>query len=126
VLNLTWQMILLIIAAEVLAGSAIGCLIAIAVFRSRLTLGPATVGALLGALGFLVGGVILGWANSHLVMVNDLDSTSGSDRPILLRVDFDAGHGLGSSRTQHEEQMADEWTFLLWQSGDPGFQLPKN
>jgi hypothetical protein len=65
-------MILLIIAAEVLAGSAIGCLIAIAVFRSRLTLGPATVGALLGALGFLVGGVILGWANSHLVMVNDL------------------------------------------------------
>ena len=55
-----------------------------------------------------------------------LQVATSSDRPILLRVDFDAGHGLGSSRTQHEEQIADEWTFLLWQSGDPDFQPPKN
>ena len=55
-----------------------------------------------------------------------LQVATSSDRPILLRVDFDAGHGLGSSRTQHEEQLADEWTFLLWQSGDPDFQLPKD
>jgi prolyl oligopeptidase len=55
-----------------------------------------------------------------------LQVATSSDRPILLRVDFDAGHGLGSSRTQHEEQIADEWAFLLWQSGDPDFQLPKN
>jgi prolyl oligopeptidase len=54
-----------------------------------------------------------------------LQVATSSDRPILLRVDFDAGHGLGSSRTQREEQMADEWTFLLWQSGDPDFQLAK-
>jgi hypothetical protein len=32
-------------------------------------------------------------------------------KAILLRVDFDAGHGLGSSRTQREQQFADEWTF---------------
>lgn len=51
-------------------------------------------------------------------------ATSG-DRPILLRVDFDAGHGLGSSRTQREEQFADEWAFLLWQTGDPEFQPRK-
>jgi prolyl oligopeptidase len=53
-----------------------------------------------------------------------LQVASTSDRPILLRIDFDAGHGLGSSRTQREEQLADEWTFLLWQSGDPEFRLP--
>jgi prolyl oligopeptidase len=53
-----------------------------------------------------------------------LQANTSSDRPILLRVDFDAGHGLGSSRTQREEQFADEWTFLLWQSGQPGWQPP--
>lgn len=51
-----------------------------------------------------------------------LPVASASDLPILLRVDFDAGHGLGSSRTQREEQLADEWTFLLWQTGAPEFR----
>ena len=55
-----------------------------------------------------------------------LQGASSSERPILLRVDFDAGHGLGSSRTQREEQTADEWAFLLWQTGDPGFRPTKN
>jgi hypothetical protein len=72
VLNLTWQMIVLIVAAEALAGSAIGCLVSIAVFRSRLTLVPAATGAALGALGFLIGGAIMGWASSHLAIVNGL------------------------------------------------------
>ena len=49
--------------------------------------------------------------------ITALQAASSSGRTILLRVDFDAGHGLGSSRTQREEQLADEWTFLLWQSG---------
>jgi hypothetical protein len=53
-------MILIILAAVVLAGLALGCLMAIAVFQSRLTVGPATIGAVLGALGFLLGGAILG------------------------------------------------------------------
>jgi xanthosine utilization system XapX-like protein len=65
-------MILLIITAEVAAGFAIGCLVAVVVFRSRHTLAPATIGAVLGAVGFLVGGAILGWASSRVVMVNDL------------------------------------------------------
>ena len=51
-----------------------------------------------------------------------LQTATTADRPVLLRVDFDAGHGLGSSRTQREEQFADEWTFLLWQTGDLEFQ----
>ena len=57
--------------------------------------------------------------------ITALQAATSSDLPILLRVDFDAGHGLGSSRTQREEQFADEWTFLLWQTGDPAFQPPK-
>ena len=45
-----------------------------------------------------------------------------SGRPVLLRIDYDAGHGLGSNRSQREQQLADEWAFALWQMGEPGFQ----
>jgi prolyl oligopeptidase len=51
-----------------------------------------------------------------------LQAASGSGKPVLLRVDYDAGHGFGSSRTQREDQIADEATFILWQTGDPEFQ----
>jgi len=37
-------------------------------------------------------------------------------------VDFDAGHGLGSSRPQRELLMADIYSFVLWQAGDPDFR----
>lgn len=43
-------------------------------------------------------------------------------RPVLLRLDYDAGHGTGSSRAQRNEEMADIYSFLLWQFGDPAFQ----
>jgi prolyl oligopeptidase len=55
-------------------------------------------------------------------MIARLQAATASNRPVLLRVDFDAGHGLGSSRTQREKQTADEWTFILWQTGDPEFR----
>ncbi|PYP54872.1 MAG: hypothetical protein DMD40_15390 [Gemmatimonadetes bacterium] len=47
-------------------------------------------------------------------------TTSG--KPVLLRVEFDAGHGFGSSMSQREAELADEWSFLLWQCGVPKFQ----
>ncbi len=51
-----------------------------------------------------------------------LQSATSSGRPILLRVDYDAGHGfLAASRTQSEELLTDEYAFLLWQCGDPAF-----
>ena len=53
-----------------------------------------------------------------------LQTATSSDRPVILRVDFDAGHGLGS-RTQGEEQFADEWAFLLWQTANSEFQPRK-
>jgi prolyl oligopeptidase len=47
-------------------------------------------------------------------------TTSG--RPILLRVDYDAGHGFrAASREQSEQLLTDEYAFLLWQCGDPAF-----
>jgi prolyl oligopeptidase len=51
-----------------------------------------------------------------------LQAASSSGKPVLLRVDYDAGHGLGSTKTQQQELMADNWSFLLWQMGVRGFQ----
>jgi len=42
--------------------------------------------------------------------------------PVLLRVDFDAGHGIGSTREQADAERADEYSFALWRSGVPRFQ----
>jgi prolyl oligopeptidase len=51
-----------------------------------------------------------------------LQEASTSGRPILLRVDYDAGHGfLDSSRKQTESLLTDQFAFLLWQLGDPAF-----
>jgi prolyl oligopeptidase len=58
-------------------------------------------------------------------MIARLQAASTSGRPILLRVDFDEGHGLGSSRPQRERLMADQFTFILWQSGVSEFQPGK-
>jgi prolyl oligopeptidase len=56
-----------------------------------------------------------------------LQQATSSGRPILLRVDYDAGHGfLASSRQQSEQLLTDEYAFLLWQCGDPAFAgIPK-
>jgi prolyl oligopeptidase len=42
-------------------------------------------------------------------------------RPILLRVDFDAGHGYGSTKKQELQEAADRMSFLLWQFHAKGF-----
>lgn len=52
-----------------------------------------------------------------------LETATTSGRPILLRVDYDAGHGfLAASRAQSDQLLADEYAFLLWQCGDPAFK----
>lgn len=51
-----------------------------------------------------------------------LQAASSSGRPILLRVDYDAGHGLrNASHSQIVNLMTDELSFLLWQCGSPLF-----
>jgi len=48
-------------------------------------------------------------------MAARLQAATNSGKPILLRVDFDAGHGMGSTRAQQDEEAADTYAFLLWQ-----------
>jgi prolyl oligopeptidase len=48
---------------------------------------------------------------------------SGSKRPILLRVDVEAGHGtIGTGAAQANAEWADDLSFLLWQLGVPAYQ----
>ena len=46
-------------------------------------------------------------------MAARLQHATTSGKPVLLRVDYDAGHGLGSTRVQYLDVLADEWAFLL-------------
>jgi len=56
-------------------------------------------------------------------MTARLQSATASGKPVLLRVDYDAGHGgIGATRSQHTALLTDQYSFLLWQFGDPDFQ----
>jgi prolyl oligopeptidase len=55
-------------------------------------------------------------------MAARLQASTTSGKPVLLRVDYDAGHGLGSTKSQRDEELADELAFLLWQFGVAGYQ----
>lgn len=48
-------------------------------------------------------------------MTARLQAATTSGKPILLRVDYDAGHGMGSTRSQQDREAADTYAFLLWQ-----------
>ncbi len=51
-------------------------------------------------------------------MAARLQASTASDKPILLRIDYDAGHGIGNSRKQLNEEFADLFTFLFEQLKD--------
>jgi prolyl oligopeptidase len=55
-------------------------------------------------------------------MAARLQAATSSKKPVLLRVEYDAGHGMGSTRKQRDMEFADEMSFLLWQDGDEEFQ----
>lgn len=46
-----------------------------------------------------------------------LQAASTSGKPVLLRLDAQAGHGMGSTSTQRQQLSADVYAFLLWQMG---------
>jgi prolyl oligopeptidase len=50
-------------------------------------------------------------------MTARLQRATSSDKPILLRIDFDAGHGVGSTREQRNEEQADVFAFFFQQLG---------
>ncbi len=51
-----------------------------------------------------------------------LQDASSSGKPVLFRVDYQAGHGIGSTKSQRHKELADVWSFFLWQFGDKQFQ----
>ena len=51
-----------------------------------------------------------------------LMAATTSGKPVLIRLDFDAGHGVGSTKKQQLEERADILAFMLWQMGVPGYQ----
>jgi prolyl oligopeptidase len=46
-----------------------------------------------------------------------LQAATTSGKPVLLRLDAQAGHGIGSTVTQRQQVRADMFAFLLWQMG---------
>jgi len=61
------------------------------------------------------------WHSSKMAARLMASSTSG--KPVLLDLDYEAGHGVGSTKLQRQKDTADIYTFLLWQLGHPAFQL---
>jgi protease II len=53
-------------------------------------------------------------------MTARLQAASASGAPVLLRVDFDAGHGIGSTRAQQDREATDTYVFLIWRTGGKG------
>jgi prolyl oligopeptidase len=49
-------------------------------------------------------------------MAARLPAATTSGKPVLLRVDYDAGHNF-STQNQRVDELADTWAFLLWQLG---------
>ncbi|HEY0300128.1 MAG TPA: prolyl oligopeptidase family serine peptidase, partial [Rhizomicrobium sp.] len=42
--------------------------------------------------------------------------------PVLLRIDAQAGHGIGSTRSQTDALSADWIAFVKWRAGEPGWK----
>jgi prolyl oligopeptidase len=49
-------------------------------------------------------------------------SLGGGGKPVLLRVDFDGGHGTDTA--QKNDETTDLFAFLLWRTGATDFALP--
>lgn len=55
-------------------------------------------------------------------MAARLQAATASGKPILLRVNYAGGHQIiGGTEAQTQRVFADQWSFLLWQFGMPGF-----
>jgi prolyl oligopeptidase len=46
-----------------------------------------------------------------------VQAASASNKPVLLRMDYEAGHGIGSTKTQQIQERADIFAFMMWQFG---------
>jgi prolyl oligopeptidase len=51
-----------------------------------------------------------------------LMASTSSGKPVLIRLAYDAGHGIGNTKKQQLEERADMFAFFLWQMGVPAYQ----
>ena len=59
------------------------------------------------------------WQGAKMAARLQADTTSG--RPILFRVNYDAGHGITDTIDQQVSDWTDIFTFFLWNFGNPNF-----
>lgn len=52
-----------------------------------------------------------------------LQVSQKSDKPILFLVDYESGHGRGDTRLKTYESRANVYSFTLWQTGHPAYQI---
>jgi len=52
-----------------------------------------------------------------------LQACNASDNPILFWADYEAGHGIGDTKSKAFESLADELSFALWRTGHPEYQI---
>jgi len=55
-------------------------------------------------------------------MAARLQAATGGDKPVLLRLEYESGHGIGSTKSQRIRERADGFAFMMWQFGIPEFQ----
>ena len=55
-------------------------------------------------------------------MAARLMASSTSGKPILLDLEYDAGHGQGITKAQRQKQIANYFAFVFWQAGHLDFQ----
>jgi prolyl oligopeptidase len=60
------------------------------------------------------------WHSSKMAARLLAATTSG--KPVLLNLDYESGHGIGSTKQQRQRDVTDRYAFLLWQAGHPDFQ----
>ena len=76
---LPWQFILLILVFRIAIGSVIGAGESAILYRSRLKTGVLLINMGLGALGYLVGGYLAGWGDSHSYTYNGVRMDVSAD-----------------------------------------------
>ena len=51
-----------------------------------------------------------------------LQAANASGYPVLFWVDYEAGHGIGNTKSKDWEDLADYLSFAFWQTGHPDYQ----
>jgi prolyl oligopeptidase len=52
-----------------------------------------------------------------------LQAATSSNKPVLFFLDFETGHGFGNTKLKNYENIADAFSFALWQTGHPDFSI---